>query len=518
MTAPSRRAADARARDAATLPPFESPHPPSLEQLLQGHPPHVDPATDLAAWAREVLDHPSVLPLDIQRLLTVALEQPTDDNVVPVADALERASDAQDRHLLDLGRLGALAERARISAGLLGDPHSCLLTAHLAGELAHTCPEDHIARRYLVTQRTFHLCAGYIAAGSDSIDLPLLSRIRARAAIDVAMAADIVQLFKDVGGEVQDDTGWVLDDAEEAWALPLRSEPGLVVLRSVEHLPGSSRDGGKPSSASTPRSEWAPLAGVRLPLRPVPDLAGVRAVLTSEFPDFVEAIDIILRDLAGRPHVHLRASLLVGPPGAGKTRFTRRLFEELDLPVTVYGCAAVSDGSFIGTSRQWGTGRASVPLQTIKRFGTASVGIVLDEIEKVGTRRENGSLLDGLLPMLEPEGAARYFDPFLECDTDLSATSFLATANSLDGVMSPLLDRLRIIRLPAPTAASLPPLTRGILEGLRRERGMDDLWLPDLLPDEAALVKRAWSGGSVRRLQRIIETVIAGRETLAPRH
>ncbi|MCJ2044148.1 AAA family ATPase [Methylobacterium sp. J-078] len=324
------------------------------------------------------------------------------------------------------------------------------------------------------------------------------------------------------------------DEPETAWLTEARAKsarekaereraaagPSLVVLASVEHLPGSAENGSKAgrSTGSTARTEWAPLAGKALPLARVPDLAEARATLVSEFPDDASVIDAILVPLAGRSFVHLPPTLLLGPPGTGKSRLTRRLGEVLGLAVTVYSCGGVADSSLIGTSRQWSTGRATVPLQAIKQAGAASVLVVLDELSRAGTRSDNGRLVDGVLALTEAETSRRYQDPFLECATDLSAVSWLATSNTTAGLDPALLSRFRVLELDPRTPASLPSLTAAILRDIRAERGLDEVWLPALDEEEAGVLAENWQGGSVRVLRRLIETVLASRETLATRN
>jgi hypothetical protein len=53
---------------------------------------------------------------------------------------------------------------------------------------------------------------------------------------------------------------------------------------------------------------------------------------------------------------------------------------------------------------------------------------------------------------------------------------------------------------------------------IRRERGEDKTWLPDLNPDELKIIGRQWQGGSLRPLKRMVETVLSGRLTFSPRH
>lgn len=321
---------------------------------------------------------------------------------------------------------------------------------------------------------------------------------------------------------------WAIEAREKAEAerverARIEDGPSLMVLATVWHLPGSAEDGkSKPGSAtgSTARAEWAPYAGRRWRLAMVPDLTAAREILVAEFPYAANVIDAVLRDLAGRPHVHLRPVLLVGSPGSGKTRLARRLAEVLGLGWQIYACSGVADAAFTGTSRQWSTGRACIPLQLLKRLGAASGLIVLDEIDKTGTSQNNGSLLDALLPLLTPD-AARFFDPHLECLVDLSGVSFVATANSIDGLRrshGALIDRFRVYAVPAPGREHLPVLLKGVLAELRAERGLDEIWMPDLTPEEAELVTAHYRGGSVRAVRRLCEAVLAGRETLATRN
>jgi hypothetical protein len=86
----------------------------------------------------------------------------------------------------------------------------------------------------------------------------------------------------------------------------------------------------------------------RLPLPGTPDLAAVRTRLTTEFPWAVSVADEMLKGLVGRDHVRLRPVILLGIPGCGKTRFVRRLIEELGVPYELVSCGGLSDSALGG--------------------------------------------------------------------------------------------------------------------------------------------------------------------------
>ena len=161
-----------------------------------------------------------------------------------------------------------------------------------------------------------------------------------------------------------------------------------------------------------------------------------------------------LADLVGRRTIRLRPLLLVGEPGGGKSRFVRRLAEILNV-----GCwrtdASRSDGAvFGGTDKRWHSAEACHPFLAIARAKHGNPLVLIDELEKAGTRSDYGRFWDCLLGFLEPETAARYPDPALQVPLDLSHVSYIATANSLDPLPSPLRDGFVIVTFPKPGAAT----------------------------------------------------------------
>ncbi|ARO57380.1 hypothetical protein B2G69_07670 [Methylorubrum zatmanii] len=258
------------------------------------------------------------------------------------------------------------------------------------------------------------------------------------------------------------------------------------------------------------------IAGKALPLAPPVDPQVLVEDGVRRYPFARTVLETIASDLVGARHTWIQPTLIASPPGLGKTSLVSWLGALLGLRTVIYGAGGASDASFGGTSRQWGTGRGCLPLQVLLQAVSASALINLDELDKASLDRRNGALADVLLPFLERSTNARILDPYLETEVNLSGVSYLATVNDLSRVPSALRDRFRVIEMPAPRADDLPIIAAGMVEEMRQERGVDPAWMPDLSPDEIALIP--WEGGSLRPLRRMIQAVLASRETFAPRH
>jgi hypothetical protein len=324
--------------------------------------------------------------------------------------------------------------------------------------------------------------------------------------------AELLSDLPDVSNDAVTDPASLLSVVDPVVRVEVRQQPTIVVIPSLNHLPET-----KPSSHANPRAEFSSLAEKELPTASVPDLHAVSKELRAEMPWAAEAIEAMLMDLVGAPFVRFRPTLLVSKPGVGKTRLIRRLGEATGLHTLVYPASVAADGSFAGTSRQWSTGRPSLVLSGVARARMATVLVGLDEIEKAASGNAHGRLTDVLIPFLERESASRYVEPYLECPVDLSAVSFLATANSIS-IPGPLLDRFRVLEIGMPKREHLQIAAKTVVSEIRRERDEDVNWLPDLDGDELNVIASQWKGGSLRPLRRMIEAIIAGRHLFSPQH
>ena len=280
---------------------------------------------------------------------------------------------------------------------------------------------------------------------------------------------------------------------------------GAVVLKVIG---GTSET----TSGKEVAREFKAIAGKRLRLETAIDLADVRITLRDEFPHLHMQIDVLLSDLTEGEPIRLRSTLLVGPAGGGKSRLARRLADCLEIGLHRYDAAGSSDNAFGGTARRWSTGEHCTPLEAIRRHMIANPIVLVDEIDKAAIGRQNGNLCNSLMPFMEVETSRKFPDPFIQAEVDLSNVSYVLTANDDTLLPAPLLDRLRIIRLPSPSIEHLPALARGIVSDIARERGGDARWWPNLEDGELAVAEELWPGGSVRRLRAVIERILAFRE------
>lgn len=249
-----------------------------------------------------------------------------------------------------------------------------------------------------------------------------------------------------------------------------------------------------------------------LPLVLAPPLHEVRATLLFEFPYAEHVIDFALAELIGRRTVRIRPLLLCGDAGGGKSRFARRLGETLGVGVWRTD-ASRSDGAvFGGTDKRWYSAEPCHPFLAVAQAKHANPMVLLDELEKAGTRSDYGRLWDCLLGFLEPETSIRYSDPALQTSINLGHVSYVATANSIDPLPSPLRDRFRIVTFPKPGPEHMDALLAPVIADLAAERGLDSRWIEPLTGLERDIVAAHWRGGSVRRLRRIVEIVLRARE------
>jgi len=241
------------------------------------------------------------------------------------------------------------------------------------------------------------------------------------------------------------------------------------------------------------------------------DILKAREILDADHYDLKKVKDRILDYLAVRrlkPDMKGPILCFVGPPGVGKTSLGRSIARSLSREFRRISLGGMHDEAELRGHRRTYIG--ALPgqiIQNLRRAGTNDPVFMLDEVDKLG-RDFRGDPSSALLEILDPEQNNTFRDNYLDQPFDLSKVLFICTANQLDPIPAPLLDRMEIIELQGYTEEEkLHIAFRYLIPRQIKENGIqaDNIEFPE---DAISYIVRHYTReAGVRKLEQLIGTV-----------
>ncbi|KRQ13927.1 DNA-binding protein [Bradyrhizobium pachyrhizi] len=279
-------------------------------------------------------------------------------------------------------------------------------------------------------------------------------------------------------------------------------------LRRYERMPEAAAESGMVRSYL----DWLVDLPWSIPEEKPIDIAEARKILDQDHYGLEKIKSRIIEYLAVRklaPGGKAPILCFLGPPGVGKTSLGQSIARAMARPFVRVSLGGVHDEAEIRGHRRTYIG--ALPgniIQAIKKAGARNCVMMLDEIDKMG-RGIQGDPSAAMLEVLDPEQNSTFRDNYLGVPFDLSRVVFIATANMLDGVPGPLLDRMELISLAGYTEDEKLEIAKRYLVRRQLEANGIKAEQVEIDPDALRLIIRSYTReAGVRNLEREIGKVL----------
>ena len=201
----------------------------------------------------------------------------------------------------------------------------------------------------------------------------------------------------------------------------------------------------------------------------VPEMRSLYELL----PNFTDVLDDVKRHVAlsqdGPDGLEVTPILLLGEPGIGKTHFAKKLADLLGTGMNLVPMSSMTAGWLLsGSSSQWKGAKPGKVFEALIDGQYANPVIVIDEIDKAACDAQYDPL-GALYSLLEHDTAGNFTDEFAEVPIDASQVIWITTANDSRGIPDPILNRMNVFEIAAPTPEQARTIARNLYQSIRTE-------------------------------------------------